>query len=60
MAEEDRAGGKPAESAGNHSREGASLVIVICASALLMAFALACLLSLKIRKITPKELFTGE
>lgn len=41
MAEEDRAGGKPAESAGNHSREGASLVIVICASALLMAFALA-------------------
>ncbi len=26
----------------------------------LMAFALACLLSLKIRKITPKELFTGE
>ncbi len=41
MAEEDRAGGKPAEPAGNRSREGASLVIVICASALLMAFALA-------------------
>lgn len=41
MEEEDRTGRKPVKSAGDRSREGASLVIVICASALLMAFALA-------------------